>query len=316
MIRAVCLMGPTASGKTAVAIALAKALPLEIVSVDSAQVYRGMDIGTAKPSPAILAETPHRLIDIRDPWEPYSAGAFCEDAASAMREIAAAGRIPLLVGGTMLYFQALQRGMARLPPADPDLRRDLDMRAARDGWPALHAELQALDPETAARLKPGDSQRIQRALEVCLLTGLSMTELHKATQPPIAAEYLNIGIVPQDRQALRARIDDRLAQMLKQGFVEEVRALRQLPQMSASVPSMRAVGYRQIWAHAAGEAGLAEAAQKAAAATRQLAKRQMTWLRSWPELAVFDGLGGTAEVPMHKLITAWLAGGASAHISR
>ncbi len=315
-MRAVCLLGPTASGKTAHAIALTQRWPFEIINVDSAQVYRGMDIGTAKPLPAVLQATPHHLIDIRDPWEAYSAGAFCKDAISAMQDITQAGRIPLLVGGTMLYFQALQRGMAQLPAADTDLRAELDQRAAREGWPALHAELYALDPMAAARLKPTDAQRIQRALEVCLLTGLPMTDLHKATKPPIAAQYLNIAIVPHDRRVLHQRIDERLGQMLQHGFVAEVRALGQLPKMSAAVSAMRAVGYRQIWAHVFGETGLSDAAGQAAAATRQLAKRQLTWLRSWPELTVFDSLSEDVEGQIDELVTAWLADGASVDISR
>jgi len=314
-MRAICLMGPTASGKTARAIALARRLPFEIINVDSAQVYRGMDIGTAKPSPAVLKDTPHRLIDIRDPWETYSAGAFCADASNAIREIISGGRIPLLVGGTMLYFQALQRGIAQLPAADPALRAELDERAARQGWPALHAELQALDPVAAARLKPTDAQRIQRALEVCLLTGMTITELHRATTPPLKVDYLNIAIMPANRQILHRRIEDRLTLMLEADFVAEVRALSQLANMSATVPAMRAVGYRQMWAHVVGELSLAEAARQAAAATRQLAKRQITWLRSWPELVTFDSLDENLEDQFDNLINAWLAEGASADIS-
>jgi tRNA dimethylallyltransferase len=314
-MRAICLMGPTASGKTATAIALARRLPFEIINVDSAQVYRGMDIGTAKPSPAVLKDTPHRLIDIRAPWEAYSAGAFCADASNAIQEIVSGGRIPLLVGGTMLYFQALQRGIAQLPAADPALRAELDERAAREGWPALHAELQVLDPVAAARLKPTDAQRIQRALEVCLLTGMPITELHRATMPPLRVDYLNIAVMPANRQILHRRIEDRLTLMLEAGFVAEVRALSQLANMSATVPAMRAVGYRQMWAHIAGELSLAEATRQAAAATRQLAKRQMTWLRSWPELVAFDSLDENREDQIDNLINAWLAEGASADIS-
>ena len=314
-MRAICLMGPTASGKTACAIALAKRLPVEIINVDSAQVYRGMDIGTAKPSPEVLQATPHRLIDIRDPWEAYSAGAFCADASNAIQEIVRGGRIPLLVGGTMLYFQALQRGIARLPAADPILRAELDQRAARDGWPVLHAELQVLDPIAAARLKPTDAQRIQRALEVYMLTGMTITDLHKATTPALEVDYLNVAIMPADRQLLHRRIEDRLALMLEAGFVAEVRALSKLPNMSAAVPAMRAVGYRQMWSHVARELSLLEAAREAAAATRQLAKRQMTWLRSWPALTTFDSLDENLDGRIDNLINAWLADGASADIS-
>jgi len=274
-----------------------------------------MDIGTAKPSSEVLQATPHRLIDIRDPWEAYSAGAFCTDANNAIQEIVRGGRIPLLVGGTMLYFQALQRGIARLPAADPALRAELDQRAARDGWPVLHAELQVLDPVAAARLKPTDAQRIQRALEVYMLTGMTITDLHKATTPVLEVDYLNVAIMPADRQLLHRRIEDRLALMLEAGFVAEVRALSELPNMSAAVPAMRAVGYRQMWSHVAGELSLLEAAREAAAATRQLAKRQMTWLRSWPALTTFDSLDENLDGRIDNLINAWLVDGASADIS-
>ena len=212
-------------------------------------------------------------------------------------------------------FRLCRRGIARLPAADPALRAELDRACGAEGWPALHAELQALDPVAAARLKPTDARRIQRALEVCLLTGMTITDLHRATTPALDVDYLNMAIMPADRQLLHRQIEDRLALMLEKGFVTEVRALSQLPNMSASVPAMRAVGYRQIWSHIAGELSLLEAASQAAAATRQLAKRQMTWLRSWPALTTFDSLDENLDGQIDNLINAWLADGASSDIS-
>jgi tRNA dimethylallyltransferase len=275
-----------------------------------------MNIGTAKPDPDLLREFPHRLIDIRDPWERYSAGDFVPDALAAIREITAAGSIPLLVGGTMLYFRALQRGLADLPAADAKLRAQLDARAAREGWPALHAELRELDPVAAARLQPSDSQRIQRALEVCLLTGSTLSALQQSTRPPATVDYLNVGLLPADRSVLHERIRVRFEAMLAAGFVAEVRALQALPEMTASVPAMRSVGYRQIWPHAAGEADLASAAAAALAATRGLAKRQLTWLRKWPELHAIDSLSAQAEQETCQIIHSWLEVGASPDISR
>lgn len=310
-IPAVCLMGPTAAGKTELAIELAKEFPLELISVDSVQVYRGMDIGAAKPSRAILEAYPHRLIDIRDPWETYSAGQFCRDVVIAMNEIVAAGRIPLLTGGTMLYFQALQRGLAELPEADPDLRAQLDERAASEGWPALHAELRTLDPVTADRLKPNDAQRIQRALEVCLSSDEPMSELVAATEPPVAASYLNIGLLPSDRLVLHERIARRLEQMLTEGMVDEVRGLLDLPGMSLEIPAMRAVGYRQVGLYLAGELSLEDAQAKAVVATRRLAKRQLTWLRSWPDLHVLDCLSTDRLVILRQIMHSWLEGRAT-----
>jgi tRNA dimethylallyltransferase len=310
-IPAVCLMGPTAAGKTELAIELAKEFPLELISVDSVQVYRGMDIGAAKPSRSILEAYPHRLIDIRDPWETYSAGQFCRDVVIAMNEIVAAGRIPLLTGGTMLYFQALQRGLAELPEADPDLRAQLDERAASEGWPALHAELRTLDPVTADRLKPNDAQRIQRALEVCLSSDEPMSELVAATEPPVAASYLNIGLLPSDRLVLHERIARRLEQMLTEGMVDEVRGLLDLPGMSLEIPAMRAVGYRQVGLYLAGELSLDDAQAKAVVATRRLAKRQLTWLRSWPDLHVLDCLSTDRLVILRQIMHSWLEGRAT-----
>jgi tRNA dimethylallyltransferase len=305
-LRAICLMGPTASGKTDVALALSQKFPVELINVDSAQVYRGMGIGAAKPLPEVLAAHPHRLIDICDPWEHYSAGRFCRDAVAAMEEIRAANRIPLLVGGTMLYFQALERGLADLPEADPELRAQLDARAASEGWPALHAELNKLDPVTAARLNQTDAQRIQRALEVCLSAGEPMSELLAATAPPVQADYLNIALLPSDRSVLHARIEQRFDQMLAEDFEAEVRALLELPDMSAEMPSMRAVGYRQIARYVAGELTLDEAREQAIVATRRLAKRQLTWLRSWPDLHSVDCLSPDCGASVSGIVDTWL----------
>jgi tRNA dimethylallyltransferase len=299
-------MGPTAAGKTAVAFELAREHGCEIVSVDSAQVYRGLDIGTAKPSAAELEQYPHRLIDIRDPWESYSAGEFCRDAAAAIQEIIGAGRVPLLVGGTMLYFQALQQGLADLPEADSELRREIDARAARLGWEVLHGELATLDPETASRLKPTDRQRIQRALEICLLSGEPASALQRVNTRIIEADFLNIGLIPSDRVALHKRISQRLAEMRAAGFVAEVQALSQMPEMHLSAPAMRAVGYRQLCGLIAGEYDESEAFEKALVATRRLAKRQLTWLRSWPELESIDCLEAGAAKQARGKVAAWL----------
>jgi len=277
-----CLAGPTASGKSAAALAIADALAprrtVEIVSVDSALVYRGMDIGTAKPSARERAAVPHHLIDIVDPAERYSAARFVADAAAAIAAIRARGAIPLLVGGTMLYFKALFDGLDALPGADAEVRAAIDERAARAGWPALHAELATIDPPTAARLAPNDSQRIQRALEVHRLSGRPLSSWHSAPDgrtPPL------IALEPRERAWLHARIAARFAAMLAAGFVAEVQALRARGDLDAEQPSMRAVGYRQAWA--ALDAGdLAALAPSATAATRQLAKRQLTWLRAMP----------------------------------
>lgn len=287
----VCLVGPTAAGKTAVALHLADRLPFEIVSVDSAMVYRHMDIGTAKPSPEVLATAPHRLVDILDPWETYSAGRFRQDASDEIDEIVCAGRVPLLVGGTFLYFRALQRGLAALPSADKTVRADIDARAAADGWPAQHARLARLDPPTAARIGPNDRQRIQRALEVIELSGRRLSELHRtaAARTP-DYEFLRLALVPSDRGALHERIAQRFDRMLADGFVAEVERLRTMEQMSAECPSMRAVGYRQLWALLEGQIDQEEAARRAIVATRRLVKRQLTWLRGESDMAEFDCL--------------------------
>jgi tRNA dimethylallyltransferase len=280
---AVCLMGPTATGKTDLALALADRLPLGLISVDSAMVYRHLDIGSGKPSPEELARHPHRLIDIREPWEWYSAGDFAEDAARAVTEIGAGGRIPLLVGGTFLYFRSLTQGLAALPAADPVLRAALDARGAIEGWPALHAELARFDPGAAARIGVMDRQRIQRALEVRLLSGQTITALRDQPQelPPAGrrGHFLKVGILPRDRNNLRERIRRRFSSMLERGFVAEVEQLLAMPEMQTDRPALRAVGYRQIAEFIRGTCSRAEAEDRALTATLQLARRQMTWLR-------------------------------------
>lgn len=278
---AIFLMGPTASGKTALACALAERWPLDLVSVDSALVYRGLDIGTAKPDAATLALHPHRLIDIRDPAEPYSAADFRVDAIGAMRDITRSGRIPLLVGGTGMYFRALQRGLSELPAADTQVRRRLADEAAVHGWPALHARLARLDPDAAARIQPRDAQRIQRALEVIELGGGRPLSEQQACQPAgsFAWRVLKIALVPRDRTMLHARIATRFDAMLEAGFLDEVRKLRARNDLAPTLPALRAVGYRQAWSHLAGETDAATFRRRAIEATRQLAKRQVTWLR-------------------------------------
>jgi len=283
----ICLAGPTASGKTEFAIRLREKLPLEIISVDSALVYRGMDIGTAKPDAETLQRAPHRLIDIRDPEESYSAGDFVRDAEVEMCKIRGSGRIPLLVGGTMLYFHSLTEGIAELPEADPQVRAELNAEAAAVGWPALHEKLTDIDPDAAARINPNDSQRIQRALEVFKISGRTITAWQTGNRRSAAA-FLKIALVPGSRALLHERIAARLQGMFENGFVEEVEALRKRPGLSGQCASMRAVGYRQIWSYLGGAYDLSTAAAKALAATRQLAKRQLTWLRSDKQLHPFD----------------------------
>jgi len=290
---AVCLKGPTAACKTALAQELVRALPLQIISVDSALVYRGMDIGTAKPAPPILAQAPHRLIDIRDPWETYSAGDFRQDALAAMRDIIAAGQIPLLVGGTMLYFHVLQAGLAPLPKADPTLRAEIDREAADKGWPALHDELCRVDPTAASRIEPADAQRIQRALEVYEISGRSLTDWHQSSpkkSPDAEIAFLKVALDVSDRKVLHERIEHRLDLMFNNGFVNEVEGLKKRVGLMRDMPSMRSVGYRQVWAHLEGEYTLDESRYRALVATRQLAKRQFTWLRSESNLYSVDAL--------------------------
>lgn len=284
----ICLMGPTASGKTALALEICKQYSCEIISVDSALVYRGMDIGTAKPSLAERAQVPHHLIDIRDPAEPYSAADFRRDALQLIHEITARGRLPLLVGGTMLYFRVLREGIAELPAADSELRGALNTEAGRRGWPALHAELARVDPVTAAKIHPNHSQRIQRALEVYRSAGVPLSQLQREAeyqQEPL--RWVQLAVAPRERQVLHERIAARFEMMLAQGFIDEVEALRRRGDLHAELPSIRAVGYRQVWEYLAQQTSYAEMIRKGVAATRQLAKRQLTWLRAWPDLCWF-----------------------------
>lgn len=301
---AVLLMGPTATGKTELAVALVREFPLEIVSVDSAQVYRGMDIGTAKPSPDVLAKAPHHLIDIVDPWDAYSAGRFRTDALGVMAQITARGRVPLLVGGTMLYFHALRRGLAPMPPADPALRARIDGQAAERGWPALHAELARLDPVAAARIHPNDAQRIQRALEVIRLTGLPLSRWQAQGVAPPPYRMLSIGLLPGDRARLHARIQARFLRMVAAGFLDEVRRLRSLPGVHRELPAMRCVGYRQAWDHLDGKVNEDEWVQLGISATRRLARRQLTWLRSAAVDRVVDPLDGRGSRDLIRRIIA------------
>lgn len=287
---AIFLMGPTASGKTALACALADRFPLELVSVDSALVYRGLDIGAAKPDAVTLQRYPHALIDIRDPAQPYSAALFREDALAAMQAITARGRVPLLVGGTGLYFRTLERGLSALPAADADVRARLQAEAARDGWPALHARLALRDPVAAARIRANDAQRVQRALEIIELTGASLGQVHAhvAAHARLPFRVLKVALVPADRGGLRERIAQRFDAMLAAGFLAEVKHLRERGDLSSELPALRAVGYRQAWQFLDGECSQAEFRQRAIDATRQLAKRQMTWLRRECDARTFD----------------------------
>jgi len=278
---ALFLMGPTASGKTELALKLANDFPFEIISVDSALVYRGMDIGTAKPDRKTLQRTPHRLVDICDPSESYSAARFREDALREMIKINAVGKIPLLVGGTMLYFRTLQHGISRLPGANPVLRSQLEAEAGRSGWAALHAWLARVDAESARRIHPNDPQRIQRALEVYLLTGRSMSDHYRVRQKePLPCRLIKIAVAPSQREVLHQRIEQRFHHMLQRGFIDEVKQLFWRGDLTAELPAMRAVGYRQAWAYLHGEYDYQTMVQRAIIATRQLAKRQLTWLRA------------------------------------
>ena len=299
--QAVLIAGPTCAGKTALALELAERFPVEIVSVDSAQVYRGMDIGTSKPSAAVRAQVPHHLIDICDPAERYNAGRFRRDALELVTAIRARGRVPLLVGGTMLYFRALTRGIAPLPEASPELRAQIDERACRLGWPALHAELAARDPAAASCIGPADGQRIQRALEVLELTGQPLSELQRRAEPPPFA-VASFALVPRDRAELYARIDRRFQEMMADGFLDEVRALKARGDLDPDLPSLRSVGYRQLWAHLDGTCGLAEAVAAGQRATRNLAKRQLTWLRSEPAWIGIPGLERQELVPILRVM--------------
>ncbi|HVL55497.1 MAG TPA: tRNA (adenosine(37)-N6)-dimethylallyltransferase MiaA [Burkholderiaceae bacterium] len=297
----VMLLGPTASGKSALALALAERFPIEIVSVDSALVYREMDIGTAKPSPDERRRVAHHLIDLIDPRDAYSAAAFVADAQQAIADIERRGRLPLLVGGTMLYAHAFIHGLAPLPSADAQLRARLDALAAAEGWPALHRRLQQLDPPTAARLQPNDAQRIQRALEVHELTGTPLSQLLRSQQLP-RRPVVKISLEPSNRAALHDRIARRFAQMLQSGLVAEVRRLRARGDLDLQMPSMRCVGYRQTWEYLDGQFGFEELIERGVAATRQLAKRQLTWLRSDPHRHVVDCLSASALQAVSDII--------------
>ena len=289
MPKAIFLMGPTGSGKTDLAVELYKRFPVEIISVDSALVYKGMDIGTAKPDASTLQQAPHRLIDFLDPSQAYSAADFRADALQAMAEISARGKIPLLVGGTMLYFRALEYGLSELPKADPAIRAKLDAEAAEHGWLSLHQRLQQLDPVAAQRIHPNDPQRLQRALEVYELTGKSLTELQQAAWHD-ACPYalLKIALIPQDRAWLHQRLALRFEQMLAQGLIAEVQQLFQRGDLDTHLPAVRAVGYRQVWDYLNGKMDYTQMRDRAIVATRQLAKRQMTWLRSEKDISVYN----------------------------
>lgn len=290
----ICLAGPTGCGKTAAALAIAEVLPVEIISVDSALVYRGMDIGTAKPTAAEQAAVPHHLIDILDPAASYSAAEFVRDAKRLAAEISGRGKLPLLVGGTMLYFKALFDGLSTLPQADAGVRAEIDAEALARGWPALHAELTTLDPETGARLAPNDSQRIQRALEVIRLTGQPLSALHAASRDD-GVDWPLFALEPSDRAWLHQRLAQRFDAMLAEGLIDEVRALRARGDLSLALPSMRCVGYRQVW-EALDAGDFSTLRERGIAATRQLAKRQVTWLRSMPRRRVI-ACDGAQPVP-------------------
>jgi len=304
---AVFLMGPTASGKTELAVELARRLPLDIISVDSALVYRGMDIGTAKPGADILRIAPHRLIDIRDPEQPYSAAEFRKDALAEMAAISAQGRIPLLAGGTFLYFRALEHGLSDMPPADAAIRARLEADALQAGWASLHARLAAIDPVTATRVHAGDPQRIQRALEVYEITGRPLSDYHaRGRTGPVPCRLLKLALMPGDRALLGARIETRFREMLAAGFVEEVRTLLARGDPGTELPALRAVGYRQIRSYLAGEISYEAMIKQGIVATRRYAKRQLTWLRHEPGVECFTaGAAGLADRIAGRL-TAWL----------
>jgi tRNA dimethylallyltransferase len=305
---AIFLMGPTASGKTALACALAEGFPLAIISVDSALVYRGLNIGAAKPDAATLAKHPHRLIDIRDPAQAYSAAEFRTDALREMAAISAAGKIPLLVGGTGLYFRALQSGLSSLPEADAALRERLATEADAIGWKAMHERLRERDPAAAEKIRPGDAQRIQRALEVIELTGKPLSAQQGGLPERFARRVLKLALVPSDRGLLHSRIAERMDAMLADGFLDEVRALRTRGDLHADLPALRAVGYRQAWQHLDGESGAEEFRDRAVFATRQLAKRQLTWLRSEIDARTLDPFAPGHAVQARRAVADLLAG--------
>lgn len=301
-------MGPTASGKTDMALELTEEFPVDLISVDSALVYRGMDIGTAKPDAETLRRVPHRLIDIRDPEDSYSAGDFVRDARAEIAASLGRGRVPLLVGGTMMYFRALIKGIADLPEADQQVRATIDAEAAASGWPSMHAELASVDPAAAARIEPSDSQRIQRALEVYRLSGRALSDWQTDTGGAADAHrYLKIALLTTSRALLHERIAARFETMMQQGFEDEVRSLMRRPRLTARHPSMRAVGYRQLWAYLEGRDSREEAVEKALAATRQLAKRQMTWLRSDRQVTRVDPLESDAMGTISAVVRGSLA---------
>ncbi|MFT6552043.1 MAG: tRNA dimethylallyltransferase [Zhongshania marina] len=299
---AIFLMGPTAAGKTDLALALSEYLPCDLISVDSALVYRGLNIGSAKPDAETLARYPHQLIDICDPSEPYSAAQFRQDALAAMAKSAEAGRIPLLVGGTMLYFKALIEGLADMPSADQQVRADIHRLAEEQGWPAVHAALAAVDLESAARIHPNHSQRLSRALEVYRISGLTMTEW-QARQSAQTLPYTvyQFAIAPPDRAVLHARIEQRLQHMFASGFIDEVAALMARGDLHPDLPSIRAVGYRQVWEYLRGDYDVDTAFERALVATRQLAKRQLTWLRGWQDLIWLDS-GESTNSQLNKVL--------------
>lgn len=301
---AVCLMGPTASGKTELAVALVERLPLDIISVDSVMVYRGMDIGSAKPDPEILVRAPHRLIDIRDPAKAYSAAQFRKDALREMAAISAAGRIPLLVGGTMLYFRALLSGLSTLPSANAEIRTRLEAEAEVAGWENLHRRLAKVDMVAAARIHPNDPQRIQRALEVYELTGIPLSQLQRQQQvdQPLPYRIIKLAVAPADRSVLHQRIAARFEQMLRSGLIEEVEGLRGRGDLHLDLPALRAVGYRQVWEFLEGDINHTEMVERGIIATRQLAKRQFTWLRAERTLTLLDSLDGRLQDKALKYI--------------
>ena len=297
------ILGPTGAGKTDLALRLAERHDLEIVSVDSAMVYRDMDIGTGKPPPEVLQRHPHHLVDILDPLQAYSAGQFVRDARRAIDDIRARGKLPLLVGGTMLYFRALRRGLADMPAADPAVRATIDSEATLRGWPAMHAELAALDPQSARRIQPNDAQRIQRALEVQRLTGKTLTELHAAQPTNPDLTFAAYAWVPADRERLYAAIEQRFHAMVRGGLLEEVRKLYTRGDLHADLPAIRCVGYRQLWEHLSGRDALDSAIQRAIFATRHLARRQLIWLRAEPDIQWIDALDSGASAHMEHAIT-------------
>ncbi len=303
----VFIVGPTASGKSSLAEALAQRFPLELISMDSAQVYRGMDIGTAKPDARSRERVPHHLIDILDPAERYSAARFAQDARELIREIQGRGHVPALVGGTFLYMRALLEGLHDMPPADARLRREIEARAERSGWPALHAELAGLDPEAAGQIHPNDAQRIQRALEVLRLSGAGRSTAWRGERSqPWSGPVLKLAILPSQRQALREMIAQRFEQMMAQGFLDEVRALYARPDLDPQLPSIRSVGYRQLWDYLDRRCELDDAVERGIIATRQYAKRQMTWLRREPDLALLPQTAGERLEAASRLLEGFL----------